>query len=96
MAKQVFETLADGQGRDVDGIIKDQGLSQVSDESALIAMIQEVLDANPTQLEQYRAAEEDKRKKMTGFFVGQVMRVSKGQANPALVNKLLMQQLNGT
>lgn len=94
MAKDVFDDLANNEGS-VDDIIKNKGLSQVSDESALIAMIQQVLDDNPKQVEQYKAAEEDKRKKMSGFFVGQVMKASKGQANPAVLNKLLNQLLNG-
>lgn len=93
MAKKVFDALANGEA-DVDAIIEAQGLSQVSDESALIAMVQQVLDANPQQVEQYRAADPDKRKKMTGFFVGQIMKLSQGQANPALLNKLLLQQLD--
>lgn len=93
MAKTVFEAIAQGEGT-VDDIIAKKGLSQVSDESALIAMIQQVLDANPEQTAQYRAADEEKRKKMTGFFVGQIMKLSKGQANPALVNQLLAKQLN--
>lgn len=93
MAKDVFDGLANNEG-DVDDIIKNKGLSQVSDESALIAMIQQVLDDNPKQVEQYNVAEADKRKKMSGFFVGQVMKASKGQANPALLNKLLNQLLN--
>lgn len=93
MAKDVFEGLENQEGS-VDDIIKNKGLSQVSDESELIAMIQQVLDDNPKQLEQYKAAEPERRKKMGGFFVGQVMKASKGQANPALLNKLLNQLLN--
>ncbi|HEY9032367.1 MAG TPA: Asp-tRNA(Asn)/Glu-tRNA(Gln) amidotransferase subunit GatB [Pseudomonadales bacterium] len=91
-AKQVFEALAGGE-HDVDAIIQRHGLSQVSDETALLAMINEVIAGNPAQLEQYRAADEAKRKKLIGFFVGQTMKLSKGQANPALLNRLLQQQL---
>ena len=93
MAKTVFEALANNEG-EVDSIIQAKGLSQVSDESALIAMIDQVLAANAEQVEQYRSADEAKRKKMTGFFVGQLMKLSKGQANPALLNQLLAKQLN--
>lgn len=93
MAKDVFDGLANSEGN-VDEIIKNKGLSQVSDESELLAMIQQVLDNNPKQVEQYRAAEPEKRKKMGGFFVGQVMKASQGQANPAILNKLLNQLLN--
>lgn len=93
MAKDVFEALANQEGS-VDDIIKDKGLSQVSDESALLAMIQQVIDDNPKQVEQYQAADAERRKKMSGFFVGRVMKASKGQANPAILNKLLQQLLN--
>jgi aspartyl-tRNA(Asn)/glutamyl-tRNA(Gln) amidotransferase subunit B len=64
---------------------------QITDSSALEAMIDEVIAANPKQVEQYRAG----KKTMAGFFVGQVMRASKGQANPALLNELVMKKLEG-
>jgi aspartyl-tRNA(Asn)/glutamyl-tRNA(Gln) amidotransferase subunit B len=56
-------------------------------------MVDEVLAANPDQVEQFRAADEGKRKKMLGFFVGQIMKVSKGQANPGVINSLLNEKL---
>jgi aspartyl-tRNA(Asn)/glutamyl-tRNA(Gln) amidotransferase subunit B len=62
---------------------------QSSDTSALEKIIDEVVAANPRQLEQYRAG----KKTMIGFFVGQVMKASKGQANPQLVNELLTNKL---
>ncbi|MGD0890549.1 MAG: Asp-tRNA(Asn)/Glu-tRNA(Gln) amidotransferase subunit GatB [Terracidiphilus sp.] len=64
---------------------------QITDSSALEAMINEVIAANPKQVEQYRAG----KKTMAGFFVGQVMRASKGQANPALLNELVTKKLDG-
>ncbi|NRB37645.1 MAG: Asp-tRNA(Asn)/Glu-tRNA(Gln) amidotransferase subunit GatB [Pseudomonadales bacterium] len=94
IAKQVFESMWAGEG-DADTIIDAKGLKQNSDEAALESMIDEVIANNPKQVENYRAAEADKRKKMTGFFVGQIMKASKGQANPGLVNKLLAKKLNG-
>ena len=93
IAKQVFEHMWAGEG-DADTVIDAQGLKQNSDEGALEAMIDEVIANNPKQVDNYRNAEPDKRKKMTGFFVGQIMKASKGQANPGLVNKLLAQKLN--
>ena len=56
-------------------------------------MVDEVIANNAAQLEQYLAADDAKRKKLVGFFVGQVMKVSKGQANPQIVNKLLAEKL---
>jgi aspartyl-tRNA(Asn)/glutamyl-tRNA(Gln) amidotransferase subunit B len=93
IAKQVFEAMWAGEGS-ADDIIAAKGLKQMSDSSALESMIDEVLANNSDQVEQYKTADDGKRKKMTGFFVGQIMKVSKGQANPGMVNKLLLQKLN--
>ncbi len=93
IAKQVFEAICNGEG-DADAVIEAKGLKQESDEGALEKMVDDVIAANPDQVAQFKAAEPDKRKKMTGFFVGQIMKASKGQANPGIVNKLLMQKLN--
>jgi aspartyl-tRNA(Asn)/glutamyl-tRNA(Gln) amidotransferase subunit B len=71
-------------------ILKDKGLEQVSDEGALEQMIQEVLEKNPAQVEQYRGGKET----VLGFFVGQVMKASKGKANPKIVNELLKRALS--
>lgn len=94
IAKQIFAALWESGG-DVDQIIKDQGLEQVSDSSALESMVDEVLANSAEQVENYRKAPEDRRPKMLGFFVGQVMKISKGQANPAEVNRILKQKLDG-
>jgi len=94
IAKTVFEAMAAGEG-DADQIIEQRGLKQVTDTGAIDAMLDEVLAANAEQLEQYRAADENKRGKMFGFFVGQAMKASKGKANPQQVNELLRSKLEG-
>jgi aspartyl-tRNA(Asn)/glutamyl-tRNA(Gln) amidotransferase subunit B len=93
IGKQVFQALWDGEGASADEVIEKKGLKQESDSGAIEAIIDGVLAANPQQVEQYRAAEEAKRGKMFGFFVGQVMKVSQGKANPAQVNELLKKKL---
>ena len=92
IAKEVFEAMWQGEGS-ADEIIETRGLGQVSDTGALEAMVDEIIAGNPSQLEQYLAADEARRKKLIGFFVGQVMKLSKGQANPQMVNQLLAQKL---
>ena len=94
IAKQVFEALWNGDGESADEVIEAKGLKQVSDTGALEAMVDEVIAANPAQVEQYRAADDGKRKKLIGFFVGQIMKASKGQANPGMVNQLLNKKLS--
>ncbi len=79
------------RGKDADAIIDEQGLRQVSDTGAIEAIIDEIIAANPGQVEEYRSGKE----KVFGFFVGQVMKASKGKANPAAVNELLKQKLQG-
>ena len=70
-------------------IAKEKGLIQVSDESALIPIIQKILNDNPKAVEELKSGKE----KAMGFFVGQAMRSSKGSANPQLVNKLVKELL---
>ncbi len=89
LAKQVFEAMWNGEGAP-DEIIEQKGLQQISDSSAIEAIIREVLDNNPKQVEQYRGGQE----KLLGFFVGQVMKATQGKANPQQVNDLLKQQLD--
>ena len=88
IAKQVFSALWDGEG-DVDTIIDQRGLKQVTDTGAIEKIIAEVINNNPKQLEEYKSGKE----KVFGFFVGQVMKASKGKANPKQVNELLKQKL---
>jgi len=91
IAKQVFEAIWKGDGADADVVIEAQGLKQVTDSGAIETMIDEVIAANPEQLQQYR----DGKEQVFGFFVGQVMKASKGKANPGQVNALLKQKLAG-
>jgi aspartyl-tRNA(Asn)/glutamyl-tRNA(Gln) amidotransferase subunit B len=89
IAKTVFaEMLA--TGHDPEQIVQDKGLTQMSDEGALVALVREIISANPEQLQQYREG----KTKVIGFFVGQLMQKTKGQANPQLANQLFQQELN--
>ncbi len=90
LAKQVFEAMWGGEG-DADAVIAAKGLRQITDTSAIETLIDAIIAANPGQVEQYRAGKD----KLFGFFVGQVMRASKGQANPEQVNELLKAKLAG-
>ena len=92
-AKLVFETLWN-EGGSVDAIIEAKGLKQVTDSGALEAMVEAVIAAATKQVEQYKAAEPDKRGKMLGFFMGRVMQASEGAANPGQVNQLLKAKLD--
>ncbi|MBB3329967.1 aspartyl-tRNA(Asn)/glutamyl-tRNA(Gln) amidotransferase subunit B [Halomonas campaniensis] len=93
-AKQVFQALWNGQGQSADEVIEAKGLKQVTDSGAIEAMIDQVIADSPAQVAQYRDAEPDKRGKMIGYFVGQVMKASRGTANPQQVNALLKEKLD--
>lgn len=69
--------------------VKEKGLGQISDSSALEAAVDAVIAANPAEVEAYRGG----KTKLISFFVGQIMRATKGKANPALVNELLGKKL---
>ena len=88
-AKQVFEALWTGEGSDVDAVIDAKDLKQSNDTGALEAIIDEVIAANPANVEQYRAGKD----KAFNALVGQVMKASKGKANPGQVNELLKAKL---
>ncbi len=92
IAKQVFEAMWNGEGN-ADAIIESKGFKQLNDSGELEAMVDQVIANNSTQVEQYLAADEGKRKKLLGFFVGQIMKASQGQANPKMVNELLHKKL---
>lgn len=94
IGKTVFDAMWNGEG-DADQVIEAKGLKQVSDSAALEAIIDEVIANNGKQVDNYKNAAEDKRPKMLGFFVGQCMKLSKGQANPQQLNKLLKEKLDG-
>ncbi|MGE4073771.1 MAG: Asp-tRNA(Asn)/Glu-tRNA(Gln) amidotransferase subunit GatB [Lysobacterales bacterium] len=88
MGKQVFEELWHSD-ESADAVIERLGLKQVSDTGALAAVVDEIIAANPKQVEQFRAGNE----KLLQFFVGQAMKATKGQANPAQLNELLKAKL---
>jgi aspartyl-tRNA(Asn)/glutamyl-tRNA(Gln) amidotransferase subunit B len=90
IAKEVFEEMWSG-GRPAREIVDTRGLVQISDEAELLAAIDTVIAANPGPLAQYRAGKEA----TFGFFMGQVMRATKGKANPAVIRKLLTAKLKG-
>ncbi len=92
-AKQVFEAMWNGEGG-ADAIIEAKGLKQVSDTGALEKMVDDILADKATQVEQYRAADEAKRKKLLGGFMGPIMKASKGQANPTMVTEILKKKLD--
>jgi len=89
IAKEVFEAMWAGDG-DADTVIDKKGLKQITDSSAIEALVDEVIANNPGQAEEFRAGKEQ----LMGFFVGQVMKASKGKANPGQVNQLLKQKLS--
>ena len=90
LAKDVLDAMLDS-GKDADTVIDEKGMRQVTDTGAIDAVIREVMDANAGLVEQYRAGK-DRR---LGFFVGQVMKASRGKANPELVNERLRELLKG-
>lgn len=92
-AKKVFELMW-SEGGSADEIIEKHGMKQVSDTGALEQIVDEVLASKPQEVANYLAAEESKRKKMMGAFMGPIMQATKGQANPGMVNKILAQKLN--
>jgi aspartyl-tRNA(Asn)/glutamyl-tRNA(Gln) amidotransferase subunit B len=95
MARQVFELMWQGDEEgEPDAIIEAGGLKQVSDGGAIEAMVDEVIANSAKQIDNYRNAEHTKRPKMLGYFVGQVMKASGGQANPQQVNKILLNRLD--
>ena len=88
IAKQVFQTMWETSDNP-DTIIEQQGLKQISDTGELEKIIDDIIANNPNQVEQYRAGKE----KLIAFFVGQVMKATKGKANPGQVNQLLKDKL---
>ncbi|ADN09479.1 Asp-tRNA(Asn)/Glu-tRNA(Gln) amidotransferase subunit GatB [Sulfurimonas autotrophica] len=84
-AKEVLDFLMENEAADVDSAIDKLGLKQVTDTGAIEAMCDDIINANPEKVEQYQGGKE----KLFGFFVGQVMKASKGSANPQVVNEIL-------
>lgn len=93
IAKQVFEAMWNGEG-DADSIIESKGLKQVTDTGAIEKLVDDVIANSPDQVAQYQAAPDDKKGKLIGYFVGQIMKQSQGKANPKQVNELLRQKLS--
>ena len=89
IAKTVFADMLES-GADPDQIVKEKGLVQMSDAGELQAIIQEIIAANPGQVQQFREG----KTKVIGFFVGQLMQRTKGKANPQMANKLFQQELS--
>jgi len=90
MLKQLFDICFE-KGDDFPAVYEREKPQQISDTATIEKMIDEVIAANPKQVEQYRAG----KKTVSAFFVGQVMKLSKGQANPALLNELVIKKLDG-
>ena len=88
IAKEVFEAVWNGEGS-VEEIIEKRGLTQISDSASIDKLVAEVIAANPTQVEQFRAG----KQQVLGFLVGQIMKASRGKANPQQVNEALRKQL---
>jgi aspartyl-tRNA(Asn)/glutamyl-tRNA(Gln) amidotransferase subunit B len=93
IAKQVFEDMWQGQG-DADSIIESKGLKQMSDSGELEKIVDDVIANNQAMVDDWVNSDEAKRKKKMGGFMGPIMKATKGQANPGLVNKILSQKLN--
>ncbi len=91
IAKEVFEAMWAGEGT-ADEVIEARGLKQITDSSAIEAIVDKVIAANPGQAEEYRAGKE----KLIGFFVGQVMKETGGKANPGQVNAILRTKLGSS
>ena len=88
IAKKVFKELIE-DGGDAEEIVKAKGLVQISDEGALRQMVVDAIDANPQSVEDFKAGKE----RAIGFLVGQIMKASKGQANPQMVNGILLEEI---
>ena len=89
-AKTVFEEMYQ-TGKEPITIVDEKNLKQITDDNAIEKMVEGVLQANPSQVDEYKAGKE----KVLGFLVGQVMKASKGKANPETVNKLLKEKISG-
>jgi len=89
IAKTVLEEMY-STSKDPSVIVKEKGLAQISDQGALLGIIDSVISANPQSVEDYRAGKD----RAIGFLVGQIMKATKGQANPGLVNQLLKEKLS--
>jgi len=87
-AKEILDVLIE-KDEEIDALIDSMGLAQISDDGAILEIIDGIIAANPEKVEEYKNGKE----KLFGFFVGQTMKASKGSANPQKVNELLKQRL---
>ncbi|MFS1522518.1 Asp-tRNA(Asn)/Glu-tRNA(Gln) amidotransferase subunit GatB [Microbulbifer sp. 2304DJ12-6] len=93
IAKRVFDALTKSADM-ADDIIQKHGYIQLSDSRVIEKMVDEVIATNSAQVENYRKADEAKRPRMMGYFVGRIMKASSGQANPKILNKILKEKLD--
>ena len=89
IAKKVFKDLIE-KGGDPEQIVKDKGLVQISDEGELRSIVSGILDENEQSIEDYKNGKD----RALGFLVGQVMKATKGKANPPMVNKLIVEEMD--
>jgi aspartyl-tRNA(Asn)/glutamyl-tRNA(Gln) amidotransferase subunit B len=89
IGKKVIIALME-KGGSAESIVKEQGLSVISDESAIKEIVKKILAANEEQVQRYKSG----KTQLLGFFVGQVMKETKGKAQPEIVNKLIQEELN--
>ena len=87
--KDLLDHMMENESRDIDALIEELGLAQVSDDGAILTIIDDILAANPDKVEQYKGGKDQ----LFGFFVEQTMKASKGSANPGKVNELLKKRL---
>jgi aspartyl-tRNA(Asn)/glutamyl-tRNA(Gln) amidotransferase subunit B len=90
IAKTVFEEIY-RTGKDAEVVVREKGLVQITDTGAIEKAVDDIIAANPQEVDRYKAGEE----KLIGFLVGQVMKTTKGKANPPMVNELLKRKLSG-
>lgn len=88
IAKEVFEEMY-GTGKEAKDIVKSKGLTQISDEGELAKIVEEIVNANPDNVAKFKAGKTN----VMGFFVGEIMKATKGKANPGVINKLLKEKL---
>ena len=88
LAKKVFKELIE-KGGDPEKIVKEKGLVQISDEATLLKLVTETLDENPQSIIDFKNGKD----RAIGFLVGQIMKKTKGQANPPLLNKILLEEI---
>ncbi len=92
-AKEVFEIVAQ-TGKEPLAIVKEKGLEQIGSTAELEKIVKQIIDENPKNVEQYRQAPEDRKQRLSGFFVGQAMKKTQGKGNPKIIQELLKKYLD--